>query len=150
MPLLLVRHARAGDRAEWEGDDRQRPLDDRGAAQAARLVQLLARFPIDAILTSPYLRCVQTVEPLAAARGLRPDVRPELGEGLQAAAGVSLVRSLAGRPVVICGHAGLELALPDPPRWRKGSVLVLGPSLDVVETIRTGKPELPTGPSPPG
>jgi 8-oxo-dGTP diphosphatase len=68
--LLLVRHAWAGDRTEWKGDDRLRPLDERGLRQAQDLVAALERFTIDVILTSPYARCVQTVEPLAAVRGL--------------------------------------------------------------------------------
>ena len=83
MPLLLVRHGSAGSRSEWEGDDRDRGLDERGVDQARRLVQELADLPIDRILTSPYRRCVQTVEPLAAARTLVPELCPELGEDRQ-------------------------------------------------------------------
>ena len=48
------------------GDDRERPLDARGIAQARNLVELLEPFAVEAIYTSPYLRCTQTVE---AARG---------------------------------------------------------------------------------
>jgi 8-oxo-dGTP diphosphatase len=70
MPLLLVRHASAGDRDEWDGDDRGRPLDDRGRKQAEELVERLAPYAIEAILSSPARRCVDTVEQLARARGL--------------------------------------------------------------------------------
>jgi 8-oxo-dGTP diphosphatase len=135
MPLLLVRHAWAGDREEWKGDDRERPLDERGRRQAEELVERLQPFPIEAILSSPARRCVETVEPLARARGLEIEQRPELGEDRQATDGIALVRSLAGRDVVVCGHRGLERALTDPPKWKKGSVLVVGPALEVLDVL---------------
>jgi len=123
--VLLVRHGRAGDRTAWVGDDRERPLDAKGWRQAGELVGRLERFPIDAIYASPYLRCVQTVLPIAAARGLEPQLCDELGEELQLSAGAALVRDLAGRPVLVCGHGGLELALAEPRPFRKGAVLVV-------------------------
>lgn len=137
MPLLLVRHAWAGDRNKWEGDDRLRPLDERGRGQSLALVEQLARFPIDAILTSPYLRCAETVAPLAAARGLQAELRQELGEERQYSDGFELVRSLAARDVVVCGHGGLETVLDDPPKWRKGSTLVLSDRFEIVEVLRS-------------
>jgi len=57
--------------------------------------------------------------------------RPELSEELQHTDGIVLVRSVAGRDVVVCGHGGLERALPEGPTWKKGAVLVVGPALDV-------------------
>ncbi len=143
MPLLLLRHGRAGDRSEWQGDDRERPLDERGLAQADALVELLEELPIEAVYSSPYRRCVQTVEPLVAARGLAIDERDELGEERQSTDGVDLVRSLAGRGVVVCGHGGLETALVDPPKWRKGSTFVVDEQLRVtaVLTPRAGAPQ---------
>jgi 8-oxo-dGTP diphosphatase len=135
--ILLVRHASAGSRQAWEGDDRDRPLDGRGENQARGLVSLLDGFEIDTILTSPYRRCVQTVEPLAAARLLPVEQRTQLGETEQQQAGADLVRSLAGRNVVVCGHGGLEWAVvQEPPKWRKGETLVLDGDLQVVETLR--------------
>ena len=136
MPLLLIRHAWAGSRETWEGDDRARPLDERGARQAAGLVELLADLPIARILTSPYLRCVQTVEPLAAARGLTVELRDEVGEGRQSEEGLPLVRSLAGDDVAVCGHGGLETVVERPPKWKKGAVFVLDERLRVVEVRR--------------
>ena len=137
MALLLVRHASAGSRQEWDGDDRERPLDLRGVTQSRNLVALLKRFEVDAICTSPYRRCRQTVEPLAAARLLDVDFREELGEEEQYEAGAELVRSLARRNVVVCGHGGLEtLTVLQPPKWRKAEVLVLDGELRVVEVLR--------------
>jgi 8-oxo-dGTP diphosphatase len=135
MPLLLVRHAWAGDRDAWVGDDRKRPLDERGRKQAEELVERLRPYPIDAILSSPARRCVETVEPLAKARGLEIEQRPELSEERQGTEGLALVRSLAGREIVVCGHGGLEHALPAAPKWKKGSVLVVGPGLEVLDVL---------------
>jgi 8-oxo-dGTP diphosphatase len=135
MALLLVRHAWAGDRDAWEGDDRDRPLDKRGRKQAKELVERLRPYPIEAILSSPARRCVETVEPLARARGLEIEQRPELSEQRQGTEGVALVRSLAGRDVVVCGHGGLERALPHAPKWKKGAVFVVGASLDVLDVL---------------
>ena len=135
MPLLLVRHASAGDRAAWEGDDRQRPLDKRGHRDASELVARLESLRIEAILTSPYRRCLETVGPLARARLLELDVRKELGEERQGDEGVALVRSLAGRDIVVCGHGGLDSVVPDAPKWKKGAVFVLGPDLELLDEI---------------
>jgi 8-oxo-dGTP diphosphatase len=136
MPLLLVRHARAGERSEWQGDDRERPLDRRGVEQAEALVGLLEQLPVAAIYSSPYRRCIQTVEPLASKRGLGIEQRDELGEEQQSTEGVELARSLAGSDVVVCGHGGLEAALVDPPKWRKGSTFVVDERLRVATVLR--------------
>ena len=79
--FFVVRHAKAGDREDWPGDDRLRPLTKKGLRQAGRLVELLAGERVTAVISSPYLRCVQTVEPLAEARALKVQQRLELGEG---------------------------------------------------------------------
>ena len=134
--MILLRHAWAGSRDDWDGDDRDRPLDDRGRAQARNLVAILAPFRIDEILTSPYVRCVQTVEPLASARGLSPQLRVELGEDRQWDEGAALVRGLAGRDVVVCGHGGLDGVLADAPKWKKGTAFVLDDDLRVVDVLR--------------
>jgi phosphohistidine phosphatase SixA len=135
MPLLLVRHASAGERAAWEGDDRDRPLDERGRRDASELVARLESLRIEAILTSPYRRCLETVGPLARARLLEVEVRKELGEERQGDEGIALVRSLAGRDVVVCGHGGLESVVPEAPKWKKGAVFVLGPDLELLDRL---------------
>jgi 8-oxo-(d)GTP phosphatase len=124
--MILVRHASAGDRDEWQGDDKLRPLDERGRQQAERLVETLAGFDVERVLSGPFIRCLQTVEPLAAARGLTVDVVDELHEDRQATDGVALARSLAGEPVVACVHGGLTEAVFGP-EWslRKGAALVV-------------------------
>jgi 8-oxo-dGTP diphosphatase len=135
MPLVLLRHGSAGDRDAWEGDDRDRPLDKRGRRQAKELVERLRPLRIEAILTSPYCRCLETVGPLARARKLEIEVRQELGEESQAVEGTALVRSLAGRDVLVCGHGGLDSVVPDAPKWKKGAVFVLGPQLELIDEL---------------
>ena len=134
--MILVRHASAGDRDAWADHDHVRPLDAKGRRQAEELVGLLAAFPVDEILTSPALRCVQTIQPLADARGLDPVERAELGEDGLWSEGPALVQSLAGRDVVVCSHGGIESALDDPPRLHKGEVFVVDVALRVVEAVR--------------
>lgn len=79
--FYVVRHAKAGSRSHWSGDDRQRALSKKGLKQAEALVAAFEPFPITAIFSSPFLRCVQTVEPLARARKLPLKQSPALAEG---------------------------------------------------------------------
>ena len=65
MAVLVVRHAKAGDRSSWPGADRDRPLSGKGRRQAEALVDTLSDWKPVRILSSPFARCVQTVEPLA-------------------------------------------------------------------------------------
>ena len=136
MSLLLVRHAWAGHADGWDGDDSLRPLDERGTRQAQQLVPLLEQFRIDRIVSSPATRCVDTVAPLAVARTLDVEVRDELGVDRMDVDGPGLVRSLAGTPVVVCGHGGLETALGYDVPWKKGAVFVLDGGLGIAETLR--------------
>lgn len=101
--VALVRHASAGDRRAWEVDDRLRPLDPEGLRQAAGLVGLLEDLPVARILSSPSRRCVQTVEPLARARGLEVIEDEDLWEE-NPEASIQVVLALADMDAVICTH----------------------------------------------
>jgi len=79
--FYVVRHAKAGSRGHWSGDDRLRPLSKKGFMQAATLVEVFERFPITRIVSSPFRRCVQTLEPLARARELKLEESEDLAEG---------------------------------------------------------------------
>jgi broad specificity phosphatase PhoE len=122
--VLLVRHARARDRREWEGDDRLRPLDKKGRRQADGLVELLADYPVDRILSSPAVRCTETVAPLAAARGLGLEEVAELAEGSSDAAVHGLLSSLEGECVVLSTHGDVIEELVGE-ELKKGSTEVL-------------------------
>lgn len=80
MRLTLIRHSEAGARIAWSGDDAERPLDEDGMRQAAELVELLDLAPETRLLASPYLRCVQTLEPLAASLGAGVEAEEMIGE----------------------------------------------------------------------
>jgi hypothetical protein len=76
--LILVRHADAGDKRQWVGDDSQRPLSRLGRNQAAGLADALQRWPVRRVVSSPLLRCRQTVAPLAHRLGLRVSLSDDL------------------------------------------------------------------------
>jgi 8-oxo-dGTP diphosphatase len=103
MTVLLLRHAVAGHGTDAP-DDHLRPLDERGRRQADRLRDALAGYDVQHVLTSPYVRCRQTVEPLAGSLGLPIEERPELAEGSTAEDVLDLVRSLDGETAVLCTH----------------------------------------------
>jgi phosphohistidine phosphatase SixA len=135
MPLLLVRHAKAKARRHWTQDDRDRPLTDTGWNQARSLVEVLSAYEPRGILSSPYLRCVQTVEPLSKKLGIELDVVEELGEGHPGEA-TELLRRRAAEGLVACTHGDVVPAvldgaasdgvqLPSHPEWAKGSTWVL-------------------------
>jgi 8-oxo-(d)GTP phosphatase len=127
-PLLVLRHASAGDSEHWEGDDALRPLDDRGWKQAEALIDQLTPFRIDRIVSSPFVRCVQTVEPLAQARALEVEPRDELAEGTDPGVVMAFIDGLSGEAALICGH-GPELdALFG--RMKKGETVIVEPADD--------------------
>ena len=135
-PVYLVRHAKAGDRQAWSGDDLFRPLSKTGRRQAKALVRVLSSRVIERILSSPAVRCVETVEPLADQRGLPIEPRDELLEGAPLPGLLGLLEELRSTPSVLCGHGDLipaaiehleaQGALVGADRgWKKGSVWVL-------------------------
>src|SRR3984893_7464329 len=81
IPTYLVRHAKAGSRRDWEGPDECRPLTAAGRLQAAAIAERLRARPVTRLLSSPYLRCVQTLEPLAKELGLVVECDDDLAEG---------------------------------------------------------------------
>jgi len=103
VAILLLRHAKAGDRDEWSGDDSLRPLSKPGRRQADGLVEALKAFRLTRVLSSPSLRCIETVEPLAGARGLVVERNVALAEGAGAKDAVILMRELED-DAVLCSH----------------------------------------------
>lgn len=139
MSLLLIRHAASVSRDGWREADELRPLSKKGHRQARQLVPLFADVKVTSIRSSPSLRCVQTVTPMADARQLElvTDDRLAVGSTRQA---VDLVRSMSAQHAALCTHGdvipevladladndGIDL---DPnPRSQKGSVWRLEPA----------------------
>ena len=79
--ILLIRHATATDRKLWKEADHLRPLTKSGHRQAQAIAEELESVPIAQIRTSPALRCVQTVEPLATRAKIKMKVDKALMEG---------------------------------------------------------------------
>ncbi len=142
MTLLLVRHAEARSRSGWSGPDELRPLSPKGRRQATGLVHVLGdRFAIGRLVSSPSLRCIETLSPLGATLGLTLEVSAALAEGTDPEEAVELARSGATLPgaegaLVLCSHGDLipkvlevldaadGLDLGRSPRCQKGSTWV--------------------------
>lgn len=104
-PVFLVRHGVAADRNHWSGPDDRRPLTEEGRLQADRLADAFADQPFALLLSSPFLRCVQTLVPLARARGLQIEPRDELVEGRPLGYIEKLVSEVAtAGPAALCVH----------------------------------------------
>ena len=133
--LYIVRHAKAGSRREWVGDDRPRPLTPDGWRQAALVGERLQPFATGSLLSSPYLRCMQTLQPLAdlVGRAVEPDER--LAEETGFAGALELLATLPDGSV-LCSHGDVipdvmgalqrrGCAIVGEPQWRKASVWVV-------------------------
>jgi 8-oxo-(d)GTP phosphatase len=134
--VYLVRHAKAGNSAEWTGPDDQRPLSKGGRRQAEALVDGLAAFSIGRVCSSPTARCIQTAEPLAKQRGLNVETADLLVEGSDTDDVLEFLTRCAPQPTVACTHGDIVadvltrlveqgLAVESELRWEKGSTWVL-------------------------
>jgi 8-oxo-dGTP diphosphatase len=109
-PLILLRHAMARPRTAWRGDDMDRPLDDRGRADAAALASLLACFaPRAAVVSSATVRCLDTVRPYGERTGAPVRVavalRPSSSQTSKGDAhNLLTAAAAAGAPAIICAH----------------------------------------------
>jgi broad specificity phosphatase PhoE len=136
VTLYLVRHAKAGERNVWEGDDRLRPLSGRGHLQARGLVEVLADAEFDRLLSSPYVRCMETIVPISGVRHIAIEPVEALGEGASLDEALALVRKHAAGGAVFCTHGdvipmllqhfaanGVDIGVT--PQWPKGSTWAL-------------------------
>jgi 8-oxo-dGTP diphosphatase len=110
--LPLVRHGHAGKRDAFPGDDRSRPLDDRGRAEADALGPLLNLFAPTRVHSATPLRCRETVTPLAELLDLpviadpafdEPDTPDEAPERVAKAA-ARLRELIGGERTVVCSQ----------------------------------------------
>lgn len=98
--VWLVRHADAGSRSDWKKDDRIRPLSASGKAQAKSLAWFL-RFQVEGdLVSSPYERCVATLQPLAKKVGRKVERHDALAEGASPKKTVALLESLPAGSVL--------------------------------------------------
>lgn len=108
--IYIVRHAHAGNRSRWSGPDHKRPISHKGVLQAKALAKYLAKNGARQIFTSPFLRCVQTVAPLAHRLELGYVDLPELAEGAPPEGAAALLRT-AKKGTVICSHGDVLASL---------------------------------------
>lgn len=115
--LFLLRHAAAGDRTKWDGIDAVRPLTKKGRRQAIALSQSLQDRGIEFIYSSPYTRCVETVELLAEAIGAKVVEHDALAEGPDIDGAYQLCDDLVGHNAVLCTHGDVIPAVMNRMMW---------------------------------
>ncbi len=108
MWLVLARHGHAGRKDQWSGDDAARPLDAVGRRQASYLAKTLEPLGPIRLISSPALRCTETLDPLARRAGISVELNKVLVADADPHAVVELVTSLstANAPsgTVVCSH----------------------------------------------
>jgi 8-oxo-dGTP diphosphatase len=110
----LIRHAKAKSRLAWEEPDELRPLTKRGRREAAAIAARLEEEPIARLVSSPSVRCVQTLEPLAVALDLPIETTDLLVEGADGDQAAELMLSLtADAAIVCCTHGDVLLDVVD-------------------------------------
>lgn len=108
--VYLVRHARALDRSTWAEPDELRPLSKSGVRQANALPEHFGSVGFAKLLTSPFVRCIQTFEPLAETDGTPLEHVDWLAEGASAGSALDLLVDRAARgPVAACTHGDVVL-----------------------------------------
>ena len=139
--VLIVRHGTAGSKSRYKGDDKKRPLDKHGRAQAESLVGVLLAFGANVLYAADRVRCAQTLEPLAEELGTSIHNEPLLTEEAYtdnrktarhrileiAAAGGTPVICTQGKviPDLIAWWCERDGVRPDKSRNRKGSTWVM-------------------------
>lgn len=61
-------------------EDKIRPLTEQGRRDALRLTEFFREIPVDRVVSSPYLRAIDTVKGIAEQRGLPVDTDADLRE----------------------------------------------------------------------
>jgi 8-oxo-dGTP diphosphatase len=152
VSVFVVRHAKAGSRPDWDGEDSARPLSKNGWRQADALAKRLAGEQLSGLWSSPTVRCVQTLEPISRSLDLEIHIEPRLAEGTELRDSLALLAEVSDG-AVLCTHGDVIPELMDAlarrgtrivgePDWRKGSLWVLdAPGPD--GTVATARPEPP-------
>lgn len=133
--IYLVRHAKAGDRTGWTGDDLHRPLSKAGWRQSRSLAERLGPLGVTALYSSPYVRCAQTLAPLSDTLGVDVELDERLAEGRPFEPVLDLLADVEFG-AVLCSHGDIipdvvqalhrrGMQLDTPPDWRKATTWVL-------------------------
>jgi len=108
-PLVLLRHAKAVKREDWDGDDGDRPLANLGQIQAKRLLSMYLPYGIEVIHSSDAVRCIETIEPLVRSLDMHPIFSTDLSEykfAKDKEAALDYAQDLMnrGESAIICSH----------------------------------------------
>jgi 8-oxo-dGTP diphosphatase len=133
--VYVVRHAKAGERRVWDGDDADRPLSRRGWRQSEAVAKRLQKHGATALYSSGYVRCMQTLEPLATRLGVTVREEPRLFE-YQLFEPVLELLAEVEKGAVLCSHGDIipatiqalqrrGMTVHTPADWGKASVWVL-------------------------
>lgn len=125
MAIHLLRHADAGSRPSWHQPDDLRPLSNKGIAQAVNVADVLADRPIGRILSSRYVRCTQTAQPLADRIGIAVETSAALAEEADITSTWELLEEVARQTgdTVLCSHGNVIGSVLDRMR-RRGIAMV--------------------------
>ena len=109
FPIILLRHAKALKRTEWDGDDGDRPLEHRGQLQAKRLLPIYLPYGISEVHTSDALRCIETIDIMARLIEKTPIFSADLSEygyAKDREAPLDYVQDLMNRDIsaIVCSH----------------------------------------------
>jgi 8-oxo-dGTP diphosphatase len=104
VTIYVVRHGKAGSRSAWTEADDLRPLTKAGRRQADAIAEALTHCGVDVVLSSPYVRCRQTVEPLAERLRLPVDLSQALAEGAALVDALALIDKLGDDTAALCTH----------------------------------------------
>jgi len=109
FPIILLRHAKALKRDDWDGDDGDRPLEHRGQLQAKRLLPIYLPYGVNEFHTSDALRCIETIDPMVRSLEKTPIFSADLSEyGYAKDKDVPLdyVQDLMDRGIsaIVCSH----------------------------------------------
>jgi len=112
--IHVIRHAKAKNRLTWEDPDHLRPLTKRGRREALAIAARLGEEPLARLVSSPFVRCLQTLEPLAVERDLRIETTDALAEGADGETAAELLLSLAAQgAIACCTHGDVLFELVD-------------------------------------
>jgi 8-oxo-dGTP diphosphatase len=138
VAVYLIRHAKAMDPSDWTENDELRPLTAEGRRQAAGLITLFGEAALTALISSPHLRCVQTLEPLSEAWRMPVATSDALAEGANVSDATELMLSAAAAgPAALCTHGDVMTGVVrrlldsgvrlrgDQAEFKKGSTWVL-------------------------
>jgi len=109
-PLIVLRHAKAMKRSDYVGaKDALRPLSGKGRRQSKVIIDALDAYGIENLVSSPYVRSLQTLHRYAKYLDTKIEVSDPLSESgneVDPEATAQVVRELLHNPepTVLCSH----------------------------------------------